>query len=93
MENESERPKTELLENQECWSLLRQVSVGRLAVSLEDGTDNFPVNYTVDHGTVVCTKDHFVRVVPRSISGRRFTVAPPNMWWTSGEGAKRSATE
>lgn len=156
MENEPERPKTELLESQECWSLLRQVSVGRLAVSLEDGTDIFPVNYTVDHGTVVFRtgsgtkleaaladfpvameadgvspetgvawsvvlrgnaelltgtedvvstfslplfpweagkKDHFVRVVPRSISGRRFTVAPPNMWWTSGEGAKRSALE
>ena len=156
MENNPAVPVTERLESQECWSLLRTVSVGRLAVWLEDGPDIFPVNYTTDHGTVVFRtgagtklqaaledspvameadgvnsetgaawsvvlrgraelltkaedvvstfslplfpweagkKDHFVRVVPGSISGRRFTVAPPNMWWTPAEGAKRSAVE
>lgn len=46
-------PRTEKLESQECWNLLRQVSVGRLAVWLADGPDIFPVNYTTDHGTVV----------------------------------------
>ncbi|MDQ1593565.1 MAG: uncharacterized protein QOH40_121 [Arthrobacter pascens] len=156
MKNEPAEPMTELLESHECWSLLRQVSVARLAVWLEDGPDIFPVNYTTDHGTVVFRtgtgtklkaalgdfpvameadgvnpetgvawsvvirgkaelltrtedvvntfslplfpweagkKDHFVRVVPGSISGRRFTVAPPNMWWTPPEGGKRSALE
>lgn len=156
MENEPAAPMTEVLENQECLKLLRQVSVGRLAVWLDDGPGIFPVNYTVDHGTVIFRtgtgtkldaalagfpvameadgvnpetgvawsvvirgkaelltttddvlrtfslplfpwqagkKDHFVRVVPHSISGRRFTVAPPGMWWTPNEGAKRSATE
>ncbi|MDQ0635177.1 hypothetical protein QFZ40_003086 [Arthrobacter pascens] len=156
MENEPLVPKTEQLESQECWHLLRQVSVGRLAVWHEDGPDIFPVNYTTDHGTVVFRtgsgaklqaalsdfpvameadgvdpdtgvawsvvlrgkaelltqkedvlstfslplfpweagkKDHFVRVVPGQISGRRFTVAPPNTWWTPTEGAHRSAFE
>ena len=156
MENKPAVPPTELLESHECWALLRQVSVARLAVWLEDGPDIFPVNYTTDHGTVVFRtgagtkleaalgdlpvameadgvnpetgvawsvvlrgsaelltrtedvlstfslplfpweagqKDNFVRVIPGSISGRRFTVAPPNMWWTPAEGAKRSAVE
>jgi hypothetical protein len=156
MDNKPEVPVTELLESHECWSLLRQVSVGRLAVWHEDGPDIFPVNYTTDHGTVIFRtgsgtklqaalaefpvameadgvnpetgvawsvvirgkaevltktddvlstfslplfpwqagkKDHFVRVVPATISGRRFIVAPPNMWWTPTEGAKPSAVE
>ena len=156
MEKEPDAPTTERLNSQECWSLLRQVFVGRLAVWLEDGPTIFPVNYTTDHGTVVFRtgtgtklaaalgehpvameadgvnpetgiawsvvirgkaelltktddilktfslplfpweagkKDHFVRVVPSAISGRRFTVASPNIWWSPAQGAKRSAVE
>jgi hypothetical protein len=37
----------------ECLDLLRTVEVGRLAVSRTEHPDVFPVNYTVDHGTVV----------------------------------------
>lgn len=44
---------TQRLEVNECWTLLRSVSVGRLAVWVEDHPDIFPVNYAVDHGTVV----------------------------------------
>ena len=36
-----------------CWALLRTTSVGRLAVWVEDHPDIFPLNYAVDHGTVV----------------------------------------
>lgn len=36
-----------------CWALLRTTSVGRLAVWVDDHPDIFPVNYAVDHGTVV----------------------------------------
>ena len=36
-----------------CWVLLRTTSVGRLAVWMEDHPDIFPLNYAVDHGTVV----------------------------------------
>lgn len=156
MENKQKVSPAEMLESQECWALLRQVSVGRLAVWLDDGPDIFPVNYVTDHGTLVFRtgtgtkldavqgefpvameadgvnpetgvawsvvirgkaelltktddvlatfslplfpweaghKDHFVRVVPMSISGRRFTVAPPNSWWNAIQGAKRAAPE
>ncbi|WP_115787989.1 pyridoxamine 5'-phosphate oxidase family protein [Arthrobacter silvisoli] len=44
---------TEVLDPQECWELLRGVSVGRLAVWLGDRPDIFPINYAVDHGSVV----------------------------------------
>ena len=37
----------------ECLDLLRWSDVGRLAVSRLHHPDVFPVNYTVDHGTVV----------------------------------------
>lgn len=43
----------EVLSDSDCWTCLRQVSVGRLAVALEDGPDIFPVNYTPDHGIIV----------------------------------------
>src|SRR5215216_1936738 len=36
-----------------CWQLLRDTQVGRLAISVTDHPDIFPINYLVDHGTVV----------------------------------------
>lgn len=41
------------LSESSCWALLRTTSVGRLAVWVEDHPDIFPLNYAVDHGTVV----------------------------------------
>jgi uncharacterized protein len=41
------------LEHHECWDLLRTVSVGRLAVLVDGHPDIFPINYTVDGGTIV----------------------------------------
>ena len=37
----------------ECWALLRDEVVGRLAVVQDDRPDIFPVNFVVDRGTVV----------------------------------------
>lgn len=37
----------------ECWALLRTQTVGRLAVWVHDHSDIFPLNYVVDHGTIV----------------------------------------
>lgn len=48
-----ENAATEVLTARECWDRLREVQVGRLAVTLADGPDIFPVNYLTDHGTVV----------------------------------------
>jgi nitroimidazol reductase NimA-like FMN-containing flavoprotein (pyridoxamine 5'-phosphate oxidase superfamily) len=49
----SDRFGTEVLEANECWQLLRTNEVGRLAVSITDHPDIFPVNYVADRGTVV----------------------------------------
>jgi nitroimidazol reductase NimA-like FMN-containing flavoprotein (pyridoxamine 5'-phosphate oxidase superfamily) len=43
----------EMLETHACWELLRSADVARLAVSIGDHPDIFPVNFIVDHGTVV----------------------------------------
>lgn len=134
----------EELEAGTCWDLLRQVPVGHLAVTVEGHPEIFPVNYKVDHGSVVFRtgegtklaaaggqapvafeadgtdpatgkawsvhlkghaavldatpdllagvgltlfpwqagrKDHFVRIIPTAVSGRRFPVTPALTWW------------
>lgn len=44
---------TEALPVNECWALLRSVSFGRVAVWDVDHPNIFPINFTVDHGTLV----------------------------------------
>lgn len=41
------------LEVNVCWALLRSQEVGRLAVSIADRPEIFPINFVVDHGTLV----------------------------------------
>ena len=41
------------LDTSTCLELLRTREVGRLAVSITDHPDIFPINYVVDHGTIV----------------------------------------
>lgn len=148
--------RTEELPVHECWTLLRGVSVGRLAVWDTDHPDIFPINYTVDHGTLVFRtgegtktaavragqpialeadgvdpdtgiawsvvvkgsseplsstedlldsfslrlfpwqaghKDNFVRIVPTSVTGRRFRVTQPAEWWTGQANAPHASPE
>jgi nitroimidazol reductase NimA-like FMN-containing flavoprotein (pyridoxamine 5'-phosphate oxidase superfamily) len=47
------RTGTTILEPHECWALLRSNEVGRLAISIMNQPDIFPINYVVDHGAVV----------------------------------------
>jgi uncharacterized protein len=37
----------------ECWELLRTSEVGRIAVAIMNHPDIFPINYVVDHGSIV----------------------------------------
>ena len=46
-------PDTEVLSTNECWALLRDSVVGRLAVTVVGSPDIFPVNPIVDHGSIV----------------------------------------
>jgi uncharacterized protein len=138
-----------------CWELLRSAEVGRLAVAVDAQPDIFPINFVVDHGTVVFRtgagsklaaassnrvafeadgydpgtseawsvvikgraeeikqlheriesmdlplfpwhaepKPYVMRVVPETISGRRFHVVDSSAWGTSSPGARRQSPE
>ncbi len=52
MNNNDTQPMAELAPSQ-CWELVRESVVGRLAIAAPDGPDIFPVNHVVDHGSVV----------------------------------------
>lgn len=144
MDDKQTRTDVENLETHQCLELLRTVSLGHLAVTLNDTPQLFPLNFTVDHGTIVFRsaegtklktlraqprvafqadavdpatgiawsvmiqgtaelitgieetldtfnlmlfpwdsgpKDQFVRIIPTSMTGRRFKVADPLTWW------------
>jgi hypothetical protein len=36
-----------------CWALVRTTQLGRLAVSVANRPDIFPINFLVDHGSIV----------------------------------------
>lgn len=46
-----EPPVTEMTAD-ECWHLLRHAEVGRLAVSVRDDVDIFPLNFVVSDGAI-----------------------------------------
>jgi nitroimidazol reductase NimA-like FMN-containing flavoprotein (pyridoxamine 5'-phosphate oxidase superfamily) len=46
-------PTTLELDEHQCWELLRSQEVGRLAVAIANRPDIFPINYVVDHASVV----------------------------------------
>ena len=48
-----ETTDTQALSTNQCWELLRESVVGRLAVTVDGSPDIFPVNPVVDHGTIV----------------------------------------
>jgi len=48
-----DRYRIEVLDEPECLELLRTSAVGRLAVVTASGPEIFPVNFIVDHGTIV----------------------------------------
>lgn len=50
-----ERTGLEVLPREECWRLVAGSAVGRLAVSIANQPDVFPVNYAVDGETIVIT--------------------------------------
>ena len=47
------RSGASILAEDVCWALLRTAPVGRLAVSVADHPDIFPINFLVDHATIV----------------------------------------
>jgi hypothetical protein len=45
--------KIDVLSESACWQRLRSQEVGRLAVVVDGRPEIFPINYVVDHGSVV----------------------------------------
>lgn len=155
MTTDASIPETAVLPTEECWRLLRGDSVGRLAVWVNDHPEIFPINYKVDHGSLVFRtgagtklasalgqpvaleadgadtdggvawsvvvkgpataltrtpelldsvgqllfpwetgqKDHFLRIVPESVTGRRFKIAAPLTWGGPLDEATRAGLE
>ena len=152
----SESDPVEVLNESECWSVLRTVQLGRLAVSTPAGVDIFPINFVIDHGTVVfrtaagtkfsaalsgepvafeadgqevgtqllwsvvihgnaseirdrdealdalrlpltpaqaARKPRFLRITPRSVTGRRFELSDPEVWTTPISHSPRAAVD
>lgn len=52
-----ERTGLQVLSQDECWRLIGGSSVGRLAISIANQPDIFPVNYAVDGESIVITTD------------------------------------
>jgi nitroimidazol reductase NimA-like FMN-containing flavoprotein (pyridoxamine 5'-phosphate oxidase superfamily) len=70
MPKDDSQATTELPPNA-CWALLRSCEVGRLAVVVADRPEIFPVNYVVDHGSVVfrtATGTKLARSVERAVA-------------------------
>ncbi|MFD5277672.1 pyridoxamine 5'-phosphate oxidase family protein [Pseudarthrobacter sp. NPDC058362] len=53
MSNKNMVPEAEILDPDECWKLLAEAKVGRLAVIADGHPDVFPVNFMVDGHTLV----------------------------------------
>lgn len=49
----SDPSRTDVLSEDACWARLRAGEVARLAVIVEDHPEIFPINYVVDHGSLV----------------------------------------
>lgn len=53
MNDDATPSTTTVLDGSQCWALLETADVGRLAVSIAHQPEIFPVNYAVDHGSLV----------------------------------------
>lgn len=54
------RTGLEIIDEAECWSLAASKEIGRLAVSIANDPDVFPMNYRVDAGTTASPQNSIV---------------------------------
>jgi nitroimidazol reductase NimA-like FMN-containing flavoprotein (pyridoxamine 5'-phosphate oxidase superfamily) len=69
MESVDERTGMTILAPEECWRLVHEAEVGRLAVSIADHPDVFPVNHIVD-GTAVLFRSQAGTKLAAAVCGR-----------------------
>ena len=63
-------PATTVLGEDDCWMLLAQAEVGRLAVSIHNVPEIFPVNYVIDNRTVLFRTAEGTKLTSLGGSGR-----------------------
>jgi hypothetical protein len=86
-------PEVQNLEHHECWAMLRTVSVGRLAVLADGRPDIFPINYTVDGGTLVFRTGEGTKLAGASKGAASHwkptawirTAGSPGAWWPKAQ--------
>jgi len=61
---------TSVLSETECWNLLSGVALGRLVTSVDGRPEIFPVNFVVQHGTVVFRTAEGAKLVSAAINDR-----------------------
>jgi nitroimidazol reductase NimA-like FMN-containing flavoprotein (pyridoxamine 5'-phosphate oxidase superfamily) len=61
---------TEALDPQQCWELLAQAEVGRLAVAAAGDIDIFPLNFVIDDGTVLFRTAEGTKLVEVVLAGK-----------------------
>ncbi|GAA1336576.1 pyridoxamine 5'-phosphate oxidase family protein [Arthrobacter roseus] len=69
---EAEPTPARILTDNECWAFLRDAPVGRLALCIDGQPEIFPINFVVDHGTIVYrtsegTKSHAAEKSPAAL--------------------------
>ncbi len=58
----------EVLDDTQCWELLTSSALGRLAVSVAGKPMIFPVNYFVDHGTILIRTSQGTKLLSLTIN-------------------------
>ena len=59
----------ELLDEDECWRLLREQSLGRLAVSAAKEIDIFPINFHADGSTILVRTAPGTKLLEMAVNG------------------------
>ncbi len=59
-----------ILSDHECWELMAGVSLGRLVTSVDGQPEIFPVNYVVQHRTVLFRTAEGTKLVSTAINNR-----------------------
>lgn len=59
-----------ILSDHECWELMAGVSLGRLVTSVDGQPEIFPVNYVVQHRTVLFRTAEGTKLVSTAINNQ-----------------------
>lgn len=60
----------EVLTPEQCWELVGQVEVGRMAVAVAGDVDIFPINFAIDDGAIVFRTAEGTKLVEIVLAGR-----------------------